>query len=209
MNMKMRFFNITWFPLLAYWAFLIAISNGREFNSSGFYIPFLVYVITSSVFIFLVQNELYKRGKEPVSVISNINSILVCLSLSSLVVLVNTLIAKNFTQWSSILILIPLVINSIVYALTSYQKEQLTIGYEKRSKERKDSITAIKDWKDYLFLLKEKYSNEENLIREIVRIENIIDYSSFFRSHESKDLFQIIKTTTNISKLVSLLKKVS
>ena len=50
MRMKMRFFSITWFPLLAYWAFLLAVSNGREFNSSGFYIPFLIYAITLFVY---------------------------------------------------------------------------------------------------------------------------------------------------------------
>jgi len=205
--MKMRFFSITWFPLLAYWAFLLAVSNGREFNSSGFYIPFLIYVITSSVFIFLIQNEFQKREKEPVSIISKINIILVCLSLSSLVILVNTLIAKDFLKWSSILILIPLVVKFIFYSLTGYQEEQLTIGYENRSQERKDSITLIKEWKDYLSLLKEQYSSEENLIRELDRIENIIDYSSFFRSSESKDLFEKVKNTTNIDKLVILLKK--
>ena len=203
----MRFFSITWFPLLAYWAFLLAVSNGREFNSSGFYIPFLTYVITSSVFIFLIQNEFQKREKEPVSIISKINIILVCLSLSSLVILVNTLIAKDFLQWSSILILIPLVVKFIFYSLTGYQEEQLTKGYENRSQERKDSITLIKEWKDYLSLLKEQYSSEENLIRELDRIENIIDYSSFFRSSESKDLFEKVKNTTNIDKLVILLKK--
>ena len=207
--MKMRFFSITWFPLLAYWAFLLAVSNGREFNSSGFYIPFLIYVITSSVFIFLIQNEFQKREKEPVSIISKINIILVCLSLSSLVILVNTLIAKDFSQWSSILILIPLVVKFIFYSLAGYQEEQLTIGYEKRSQERKDSITLTKEWKDYLSLLKEQYSSEENLIHELDRIENIIDYSSFFRSPESKDLLEKIKITTNIGTLVSHLKKVS
>ena len=99
--------------------------------------------------------------------------------------------------------------NFIFYSLTDYQEEQLTIGYEKRNQERKDSITSIKEWKDHLSLLKEKYSSEENLIRESERIENIIDYSSFFRSSESKDLFEKVKTTTNIEKLVSLLKKVT
>lgn len=207
--MKMRFFSITWFPLLAYWAFLLAVSNGREFNSSGFYIPFLIYVITSSVFIYLIQNEFQKREKESVSIISKINIILICLSLSSLIILVNTLVAKDFSQWTSLILLIPLVVNFIFYSLTDYQEEQLTIGYEKRNQERKDSITSIKEWKDHLSLLKEKYSSEENLIRESERIENIIDYSSFFRSSESKDLFEKVKTTTNIEKLVSLLKKVT
>ncbi len=205
----MRFFSITWFPLLAYWAFLLAVSNGREFNSSGFYIPFLIYVITSSVFIYLIQNEFQKREKESVSIISKINIILICLSLSSLIILVNTLVAKDFSQWTSLILLIPLVVNFIFYSLTDYQEEQLTIGYEKRNQERKDSITLIKEWKDHLSLLKEKYSSEENLIRESERIENIIDYSSFFRSSESKDLFEKVKTTTNIEKLVSLLKKVT
>jgi len=204
----MRFFSITWFPLLAYWAFLIAISNGREVDSIGFYIPFLIYVITSSVFIFLVQNEFQKKEKETVSTISKINIIIVCLFISSLVILVNTLIAKDFTEWASILILIPLVVNFIFYALTGYQEEQITIGYEKRSHERKESIISIKEWKDHLFLLKEKYSIDENLIMEIERIENIIDYSSFFRSPESKDLLEKIKITTNIGTLVSYLKKV-
>ena len=129
--------------------------------------------------------------------------------ISSLVILVNTLIAKDFTEWASILILIPLVVNFIFYALTGYQEEQITIGNEKRSHERKESIISIKEWKDHLFLLKEEYSLEENLIREIERIENIIDYSSFFRSPESKDLLEKIKITTNIGTLVSHLKKVS
>ena len=207
--MKMRFFSITWFPLLAYWAFLIAIANGKEFNSSEFYIPFSIYVITSSSFIFLVQNEFQQNKKEPVSIISKINITLICLSLSSLIILVNTLIAKDFTQWSSILILIPLVIGFIAYSLTGYQEEQLTKGFEKRSQERNESITFKEEWKNYICFLKEKYSSEATLIRETERIENIIEYSSYFRTSESKDLFESIKNTTNIEKLVNLLKKVT
>ena len=51
--------------------------------------------------------------------------------------------------------------------------------------------------------MKEKYSSESTLIRETERIENIIEYSSYFRTSESKDLFESIKNTTNIEKLVN------
>ena len=98
--MNMRFFTITWFPLLAYWAFLLAISSGNNFNSSGFYVPFFVYIATSSVFALLVQNEFKKRKKDAISTISKINSIVVSLSLSSLIILINTLAGKDLTPWT-------------------------------------------------------------------------------------------------------------
>tara|TARA_Y100000589_G_C27087537_1_gene602464 strand:- start:458 stop:1075 length:618 start_codon:yes stop_codon:yes gene_type:complete len=204
----MRFFTITWFPLLAYWAFLLAISNGNDFNSSGFYIPFFVYVATSSVFVLLVQNEIRQREKDTVSTISKINSIIVCLSLSSLIILVNTLIGREFSTWSSILIIIPLVFNFIIYSLSGFQEEQLTKGYEKRSARREESLASIKEWRKYLDFMKEKYDENDVLYREIERIENIIQYSSFFRSSESNDLFEIIKSTSDPQVLIKILKKI-
>tara|TARA_B100000945_G_C20307062_1_gene560889 strand:- start:226 stop:867 length:642 start_codon:yes stop_codon:yes gene_type:complete len=207
--MNKRLFTITWVPLLAFWAFLIAISNGKNFNSSGFYFPFFVYVATSSVFILLVQNEIRKRQKDPVSSISRINNIILCFSVSSLFILVNTLLAKDFSQWYSILILIPLVFNFIIYSLAGFQEEQLTKGYEKRIQVRNDSILSIEEWKNYLYILKEKCNNEEDLYREIERIENIIDYSSFFRTSDSKDIFNLVKSTENNKELVKILKRVT
>jgi len=207
--MNSKLFTITWFPLLAFWAFLFAISNGRDFNSSGFYIPFFVYVVTSSVFILLVQNEFKNKEKDPISSISKINSIIICFSLSSLIILVNTLIAKDFSQWTSILILIPLVINFIIYSLGGFQEEQLTKAYEKRSQNRNESIVSIKDWKNYLYSLKEKCKRDDNLYKEIERIENIIDYSSFFRSSDSKELYQVVTGTVKNDELIKLLKRVT
>ena len=207
--MNKKFFTITWFPLLAFWAFLLAISNGRDFNSSGFYIPFFIYVATSSVFILLVQNEFNKKIKDTVSIISKINIIIICFSISTLIILVNTLIAKEFSQWTSILLLIPFVSNFIIYSLAGFQEQQLTQAYEKRSQIRNESIVAIKDWKNFLSSLKEECKKEDNLYKEIERIENIIDYSSFFRSSDSKDIFEIVKSTSNNDELTRILKRVT
>ena len=206
--MNKKLFTITWVPLLAFWAFLLAISNGRNFNSSGFYVPFFVYVATSSVFILLVQHEFRKREKDTVSSISRINNIILCFSFSSLVIFINTLLAKDFSQWYSIFILIPLVFNFIIYSLSGFQEEQLTNGYEKRVQARNDSIVSIKEWKDYLPILKEKCDNEDDLYIEIERIENIIDYSSFFRSSDSKEIFNLVKSTLSNKELVKILRKI-
>ncbi len=207
--MNKKFFTITWFPLLAFWAFLLAISNGRDFNSSGFYIPFFIYVATSSVFILLVQNEFNKKVKDTVSIVSKINIVIICFSLSTFIILVNTLIAKEFSQWTSILLLIPFVSNFIIYSLGGFQEEQLTQAYEKRSQIRNESIELIKDWKNFLSSLKDECKKEDNLYKEIERIENIIDYSSFFRSSDSKDIFEIVKSTSNNDELTKVLKRVT
>ncbi len=206
--MHMRFFTIVWFPLLAYWALLLAISNGSDFNSSGFYVPFFVYLATSSVFASLVQNEFKKRKKDVVSSISKINSIIVCFSLSSLIILINTLAGKEFSPWSSILILVPLVFNLIVYSLSGIQEEQLIQGYEKRSKRREDSLSLAKEWRKYLDTLKENCNKNDILFREIERIENIVEYSSFFRTSECIDLLKLLKSKADHEDIIKLLRKI-
>ena len=207
--MNMRFFTIVWFPLLGYWAFLLAISSGSDFDSSGFYVPFFVYIATSSVFALLVQNEFKKRDKDAVSTISKLNSILVCFSLSSLIILINTLSGKGFEEWSSILILIPLVFNLIIFALSGIQEEQLTQGYEKRRQKREDSLASLKEWRQYLDSLKDKSNKQDILFKEIERIENIIEYSSFFRSADSIELFKILQSTSDPEDIIKLLKKIA
>ena len=67
----------------------------------------------------------------------------------------------------------------------------------------------IKKWKNYLYILKVKCNNEDDLYKEIVRIESIIDYSSFFRSSNSKDLFEEFKTTKSNKELVEILKRIT
>ena len=206
--MNTKFFGITWFPLIAYWAFILAVSNDRSFNTSDFYIPFITYIVSSSSYVSLVQNELTKKSKDSISVITKINSNIICLLISSLIILIHTLVVIENTGWITILILIPFVTNIIIFSLTGFQEEQLTIGYERRSKERKESLSSIKDWKNYLILLKDKYEENDSLIEEIGRIENIINYSSFFRSSESKDLLSKVKSTSNIDELTKILKRV-
>ena len=121
----------------------------------------------------------------------------------------NTLSAKDFSQWSSILILIPLVFNFIIFSLSGFQEDQLIKGYKERSQFRNDSLDMIKQWKNYLYILKVKCNNEDDLYKEIVRIESIIDYSSFFRSSNSKDLFEEVKTTKSNKELVEILKRIT
>ncbi len=209
--MKRRLFGITWLPLLAFWAFLLALANGRNFNVSGFYIPFLIYALTSSVFISLAQKELSERVEFAISGISRLNSILLCLFISSIIILLNTLTGTNNGAnqiWASILILIPLIINFIIYSLVDYQQEQLTTGFDSRSKNRNQSLLVIKDWEEYLLSLSKTYKNNDILITEIERIQNIINYSSFFRSTESKDLLNRIKSSSNINELLDLFSEV-
>tara|TARA_Y100001968_G_scaffold88939_1_gene80015 strand:- start:49 stop:672 length:624 start_codon:yes stop_codon:yes gene_type:complete len=206
--MKLRLFGITWFPLLGFWAFLLALADGREFSSSGFYIPFLTYVITSSVFIFLAQVELSRRQGDAISVISKLNSLLICLFISSLIILFNTLAASDNELWTSILIAIPLIINFIIYSLLDYQDEQLTKGFDSRSKTRNESLSVIKDWEKHLLFLSREYKENDILLGEIKRIQNIVNYSSFFRSEESKDLLIRIKSNSEINKLIDLFSEV-
>ena len=206
--MNMKFFGITWFPLIAYCAFILAVSNERSFNTSDFYIPFITYIASSSSYVSLVQNELTKKSKDSISVITKINSNIICLLISSLIILIHTLVVIENTLWITILILIPFIINIIIFSLTGFQEEQLTIGYERRSKERKESLSSITDWKNYLILLKDRYEENDSLIEEIERIENIINYSSFFRSFESKDILSKVKSTSNIDELTKILKRV-
>ena len=206
--MKMRLLGITWFPLIAYWSFLLALANSRTFNSSGFYTPFLIYIITSSIFIFLAQKEILRTKKDPISTISRINGILICFLISSIVILFNTLIAIDKSLWSTILIIIPLIINIFIYSLSDYQEEQLKKGYANRSQNRTDSLISIKEWEKNLLLLKEKYKEDLIISKEIERVENIINYSSFFRTEDSKDLLSQMKSTSNTEELLKLLKLV-
>ena len=151
------------------------------------------------------------RVGDAISGISRLNSILLCLFASSVIILLNTLSGTNNETneiWSSILVLIPLVINFIIYSLVDYQEEQLTTGFDSRSKNRNESLLVVKDWEQHLLSLSRTYKNNDVLISEIERIKNIVNYSSFFRSTESKDLLTKIKSSSNTNELLDLFSEV-
>ena len=77
-----------------------------------------------------------------------------------------------------------------------------------RSKERDFSIKAREAWGNYIEESSISVKYNKDILLEINRIKNILDYSSFFRSEKSNELLTKVKASNNIDDILLILKKV-
>ena len=81
-------------------------------------------------------------------------------------------------------------------------------GNKARSIQRDFSISARESWGNYIEESSISLKDNEDILLEINRIKNILDYSSFFRSEKSIELLTKVKESNNIDEILLILKKV-
>ena len=91
--------------------------------------------------------------------------------------------------------------------LFAYSNEQLEEKFLERSAERNFSIESRDLWEVYLDQIESKFENSIKIQNEIIRIRNILPYSSFFRSEKSKTIMELVEKINNEDNLLSTLKK--
>jgi len=199
-------FYVFFIPLLGFWALLIAIYLGRDFEETFKLVPTFLYFISSGLIVFNVQSLITGPESDPIVKNAKTRGLLVCLLISSLSILIEfSFEEKNLLP--TIVIIFSTLASLFLTGLFEYSNEQLEEKFLERSSERNFSIESRDLWEIYLDQIENKYESSTKIQDEIKRIRNILPYSSFFRSEKSKTIMAQVEKINNEDNLVSILKK--
>ena len=228
----MKSLPFIWLPLLSLWTILIVLFSNRTIQNIELLIPLVIYFAVS--FIFAIQLGLINKSKKENFIVkfSSSNSLLICFLISTISIF--SYLYGGINLQSSLLLTIgPLIANLIfneIFSISSKQigkqKDKLISkkdnwvekGKEieekqiKRSKEnskaRDLSKSYRKEWKEYLKNASKRYAEFEEVIIEIKRILEIVDFSTYFRSKSCIDDLNDIKLTQDFQNLIQKLQEI-
>ena len=228
----MKSLPFIWLPLLSLWTILIVLFSNRTIQNIELLIPLVIYFAVS--FIFAIQLGLINKSKKENFIVkfSSSNSLLICFLISTISIF--SYLYGGINLQSSLLLTIgPLIANLIfneIFSISSKQigkqKDKLISkkdnwvekGKEieekqiKRSKEnsksRDLSKTYRKEWILFIKKASKSFSNNKEIIAEINRISEIIQFSSFFRNSECLEELNTIKSSKDESEVLDILRNV-
>ena len=205
-NITKKAFYVFFIPLLGFWALLIAIYLGRDFEETFKLVPTFLYFISSGLIVFNVQSLITGPESDPIVKNAKTRGLLVCLLISSLSILIEfSFEEKNLLP--TIVIIFSTLASFFLTGLFDYSNEQLEEKFLERSSERNFSIESRDLWEVYLDQIESKFVNSSKVQNEIKRIRKILPYSSFFRSEKSKKIMEQVEKINNEENLHSILKK--
>ncbi len=228
----MKSLPFIWLPLLSLWTILIVLFSNRIIQNIELLIPLVIYFAVS--FIFAIQLGLINKNKKENFIVkfSSSNSLLICFLISTISIF--SYLYGGINLQSSLLLTIgPLIANLIfneIFSISSKQigkqKDKLISkkdnwvekGKEieekqiKRSKEnskaRDLSKSYRKEWKTYLKKASIDFTNNQEIINQIERIKDILEFSSFFRNADCMDNLNILKACANELEVLDILKDI-
>ena len=228
----MKSLPFIWLPLLSLWTILIVLFSNRTIQNIELYIPLAIYFAVS--LIFAIQLGLINKTKKENFVVkfSSSNSLLFCFLISTISIF-SYLYGGINLQISLLLVIAPLIANLIfneIFSISSKQigkqKDKLIIkknnwvkkGKEleqeqiKKSKEKSKardlSKSYKKEWKTYLKKASASFSNNQEIINEIDRIKDILEFSSYFRKSDCMENLYLIKLSENELEVLDILKDI-
>ena len=137
-----------------------------------------------------------------------------------------TPLLQENNEWATGLIILPLISNTVIAELLSYSNEKVVskkIAWKitnqmlearqiqqskKNSAEHDIYIENRREWEVYLEQASLDYSNNPELIEEINRIKQILEYSSFFRSNSSLNKLMGLRESKDYGRTLLMLKSV-
>ena len=199
-------FYVFFLPLLGFWALLIAIYLGKDFEESFKLVPTFFYFVSSGLTVFNVRNLIAGSEYEPIVKNAKTRGLVICLLISTLSILVEfSFEEKNLIP--TFFIIFSTIASFFLTGLFDYSNEQLEEKFLDRSSERNFSIESRDLWGVYLDQIESKFQNSIKIQNEIERIRKILPYGTFFRSKQSKIIMEKVQEINNEDNLVSILNK--
>ena len=199
-------FYVFFLPLLGFWALLISIYLGRDFEESFKLVPTFFYFISSGLTVFNIKNLITGSEYDPILKNAKTRGLLFCLLVSTLSILVEFSFEEQ-NLIPTIFIIFSTIASFFLTGLFEYSNEQLEEKFLERSSVRNYSIESRELWEVYLDQIESKFANSTKIQNEIKRIRKILPYSSFFRSEKSKIIMEQVEKINNEENLLSILKK--
>ena len=228
----MKSLPFIWLPLLSLWTILIVLFSNRTIQNIELLIPLVIYFAVS--FIFAIQLGLINKSKKENFIVkfSSSNSLLICFLISTISIF--SYLYGGINLQSSLLLTIgPLIANLIfneIFSISSKQigkqkdkliskkdnwvekgkeLEQAQIEKSKENSKSRDlSKTYRKEWILFIKKASKSFSNNKEIIAEINRISEIIQFSSFFRNSECLEELNTIKSSKDESEVLDILRNV-
>lgn len=228
----MKSLPFIWLPLLSLWTILIVLFSNRTIQNIELLIPLVIYFAVS--FIFAIQLGLINKSKKENFIVkfSSSNSLLICFLISTISIF--SYLYGGINLQSSLLLTIgPLIANLIfneIFSISSKQigkqkdkliskkdnwvekgkeLEQAQIEKSKENSKSRDlSKTYRKEWILFIKKASKSFSNNKEIIDEINRISEIIQFSSFFRNSECLEELNTIKSSKDESEVLDILRNV-
>ena len=199
-------FYVFFLPLLGFWALLIAIYLGKDFEESFKLVPTFFYFVSSGLTVFNVKNLIAGSEYDPIVKNAKTRGLVICLLISTLSILVEfSFEEKNLIP--TFFIIFSTIASFFLTGLFDYSNEQLEEKFLDRSSERNFSIESRDLWGVYLDQIESKFQNSIKIQNEIERIRKILPYGTFFRSKQSKIIMEKVQEINNEDNLVSILNK--
>ena len=228
----MKSLPFIWLPLLSLWTILIVLFSNRPIQNIELFIPLVIYFAVS--FIFAVQLGLINKSKKENFIVkfSNSNSLIICFLISTISIFAY-LYGRINLQISLLLVIAPLIINLIfneIFSISSKQilkqknklisrkdnwvekgkelEQEQTKRSKEKSKARDLSKGYKKEWKTYLKKASASFSNNQEIINEINRINDVLEFSSFFRNSDCMENLNVLKSSENELEVLDILKDI-
>ena len=219
-----------WLPLLSLWTILIVLLSNRPIQNIELVVPLIIYFAVS--FIFAVQLGLINKSKKENLIVKfgSSNSLLICFLISTISIFAY-LYGRINLQISLLLVIAPLIINLIfneIFSISSKQilkqknklisrkdnwvekGKELEQEQAKRSKENSKARDLAKgyrkEWKTYLKKTSTEFSNNKEIVNEINRIKELLEFSSFFRKSDCMEELNSIKSSKDEIAVLDILK---
>ena len=218
-----RALPILWLPLIGVWTFLFAVQSNSASTDLEAVVPFISYLVVSFLLVLQLQLVLGNKRESGIVKFGTANVLFICLFISSLSVLLNLLKSID-NELSIILIVTPLIANTIIAEIFSASNKVLlkkkeawsetNRKLEERQKKvseenaqfRNKSIQYREAWKAYLKQASIDYLDISEIMDEITRLKEIVEYSSYFRSQLSEETLSRLKTNLDISEVLLIFK---
>ena len=220
-----RALPILWLPLIGFWTFLFAVQLNTTSTDLEGIVPLIAYLLTSFLLVLQLQLLIGTKREGVLVKLGTSYVLLTCLLTSSISILLS-IFQTIENQLAIILVVVPLIINTInaeVFSVSNKQivkkkkawentsrelEESQNKSLEEVSKARNVSIQTREDWKKYLKQASIDYMNNREILDEINRIKDILQFSSYFRTEESSETLNNLQEGLNNDDLIQILREI-
>jgi len=215
---------ILWLPLIALWSFLFAIQSNITSTNLEDIVPLITYFLVSFLLVLQLQLVLGDKKESGIVKFGTANVLSFCLSISSISIFLSLLKTID-NQLALLLIISPLILNTIIaevfsvsnkeivkkkdaWVRTNQELEERQIKASADSAKERDLSIQIRDaWKEYLRETNLNTVNPE-IRREVDRIKDIVDFSSYFRTPSSSKTLKKLQEKLTDEIIIEILKEV-
>ena len=206
-----RTISIVWVPILAAISLLTAIYFGSSLYTGQAPITLIAYIAIAGLYGKLLSDQPafsnQKRQQDSIITVTSVYALAISLLITTGLAFVAILFGIGEQWWTSIFLIIPLIISTVIGGLSDASNEQLTEGFERRSEERNRSLESRSSWEETL-KRKNRDTDDPRIKNEIARILQIIRYSSYFRNPKSWTDLEELQGSISDDQTLAILKEV-